>query len=85
MPDGLSVFIQPDEEDIKKYSIPSEDDLEKYPIPSHLEKERAIELRHYSRCPHCGVPISLTDAISMVQGNGCPSRAPIARPASYLT
>jgi hypothetical protein len=39
-------------------------------IPSGEEKRRAVDLVVNRECPHCRATISLTDAISMVQGDG---------------
>ncbi len=45
------------------------------PIPSEGEKARARELAKHRKCPHCGVPISLADAVAMVQGSGVAQNA----------
>jgi hypothetical protein len=39
-------------------------------IPSAGEKQRSLDLVRHRRCPHCDETISLSDAISMVQGAG---------------
>jgi hypothetical protein len=39
-------------------------------IPSTEERKRSMHLHHTRPCPHCNNRISLSDAISMVIGQG---------------
>lgn len=34
------------------------------------QRDRAIQLARHRECPHCGAPLSLLDALSIVRGSG---------------
>jgi len=39
-------------------------------IPTEVEKARSLDLVRNRQCPHCHEQVSLSDAISMIQGDG---------------